>query len=220
MLFIEALMEKAMLKKTISRIIACASCILLAVFLTAVMPGLPAPARGCSACAGQGSVVYVRAHIVIEDGTMSRLDVLWDLSETLAQSLAVQHDCNRDGRLDPAERLALEEAFVSGLRAGNYHTALFVNTQKLDSLPFENPRVEWRGTSPQFQFSIPLQRPVGDGLQLRLQTHDPEMHLQFYHRQDSVSWNQPSCCRLSDNSQLFPRELEMDIQPRDMPGNG
>lgn len=220
MLFIEALMEAAMLKKTASRTIACASGILLSTLLAALMPGFPAPARGCSACAGPGSDVYVRAHIVIKDGTMSRLDVLWDLSETLAQSLAVQHDRNQDGRLYPAERLALEEAFVSGLRVGNYHTALFVNAQELEPLPLDNPRVEWRGTSPQFLFSIPLQEPVGDGLQLRLRTHDPEMHLQFYHRQDSVSWNQPACCRLNDNSQLFPRELEMDIQPRGVLGNG
>ena len=86
--------------------------ILLVALLATVLSGFPASAWGCPACVGSGSDVYVRAHIVIEDGTMKRLDVHWDLSETLAQALVKNHDRDRDGRLDSTERLDLNKAFV------------------------------------------------------------------------------------------------------------
>jgi ABC-type nickel/cobalt efflux system permease component RcnA len=48
---------------------------------------------------------------------------------------------------------------------------------------------------------------------MSLTTYDPKLHFQFYHKQNSVTWNNPACCRLSDNSHLFPKVLEMNILP-------
>jgi ABC-type nickel/cobalt efflux system permease component RcnA len=171
------------------------------------------PAWGCPACAGLESHAYVRTHIVIKNDTLTRLDIRWQLSETLAQALFIDYDIDRDGNLDKEERQALNKAFADGLRSVNYHTTLVANERKLTPLVFDNPRVEWQPTLTRFMFSIQLQEPIGDGLRMSLTTYDPKLHLQFYHVQDSVTWNTPACCRLSHNSHLFPKVLEMSILP-------
>jgi ABC-type uncharacterized transport system substrate-binding protein len=184
-----------------------------AVFLSIMLTAPLSPAWGCPACAGLASYAYVRAHVTIENGTLTRMDIRWQLSETLAQALFIDYDINKDGNLDKEERQALNKAFVDGLRPVNYHTTLVANERKLTPLVFDDLRVEWQPTLIRFMFSIRLQEPIGDGLRMSLATYDPKLHFQFYHVQDSVTWNSPACCRLSHNSHLFPKVLEMNIRP-------
>ncbi|MCF8105475.1 MAG: DUF1007 family protein [Desulfohalobiaceae bacterium] len=186
---------------------------LLSVLLLIGLTGPLSIAWGCSACAGPRSNVYVRAHLTIEESALTRLDIRWQMGETLAQSLLSTHDIDKDGKLDSEEKQALGRILNNELRSEKYHTLLVVNGRTLTSLSFENPRLKWQPAALSFRFGIPLEEPVGDGLQLRLITHDPELYMQFYHQQDSVTWNSPACCMLSDNSHLFPKELEMDIRP-------
>jgi ABC-type nickel/cobalt efflux system permease component RcnA/ABC-type uncharacterized transport system substrate-binding protein len=202
-----------MLTDALLQILRYAAKYLLAVFLSVMITDPLSSAWGCAACAGLGSYAYVRAHIVIKNGTLTRLDIRWQLSETLAQALFINYDINKDGNLDKEERQALNKAYVDGLRSVNYHTALVANERKLTPLVFDNPRVEWQPTLIRFIFSIQLQEPIGDGLRMSLITYDPKLHLEFYHVQDSVTWNSPACCRLSHNSHLFPKVLEMNILP-------
>ena len=186
---------------------------LLAVFLPVLIAGPLPSAWGCPACAGLASYAYVQAHIVIENDTLIRLDARCQLSETLANALFIAHDTDKDENLDTEEKQALNKAFVEGLRPVNYHTTLVVNERELTPLVFENPRVKWQSTLTCFMFSIRLHESIGNGLRMSLTTYDPKLHLQFYHKQNSVTWNSPACCRLSDNSHLFPKVLEMNIRP-------
>ena len=205
--------KRLMLIGTILQTLRHAAKYLLAVFLPIMITAPLHPALGCPACVGLGSYAYVRAHIVIENGTLIRLDTRWQLSETLAQALFIAYDTNKDGNLDIEEKQDLNKAFVDGLRPVNYHTTLVVNERELTPLVFENPRVKWQATLTCFMFSIRLHEPIGDGLRMSLNTYDPKLHLQFYHKQNSVTWNSPACCRLSDNSHRFPKVLEMNIRP-------
>ena len=180
--------------------------------MTGFSCGLPS-AFGCDACGGFGSDIYVRAHVTVQNNRMEQIDVRWDLSEILSESLLEQYDVNRDGRLDTEETDALAGFFAETLHPSEYFITLSVNNRKLPAPVFKNPRFEWQPTGAAFMFSMPLSYEINDMFDLTMQVMDPDFHFMFYYRHDSVTWNRPEGYRLTNNAPFFPQVLEISIQP-------
>lgn len=180
--------------------------------LLAALAMNPPTAWGCAACGGFGSDIYVRTHAEVQGDVLVRLDVQWQLTEMLAHTLFTQYDTDRDGRLDAAEERALVAFFTEDLRRANYLTTLTINGRQVTAPRFENPHLEWQPTRAQFSYSLPLQQPIEDMLELTLQLTDPDHYFMFYYFNDSVAWNAPPGYQISDNTVWFPQVLEISIQ--------
>jgi len=191
------------------RLILCIFTLCLATGFSCRLPS----AYGCAACAGFGSDIYVHVRVTVQNTRMERIDVRWDLSEILSQSLLEQYDVNQDGRLDTEETDALAGFFSETLQPSDYFTTIFVNNRKLSAPDFENPRFEWQPTGAAFMFSMPLSYEIDDVLDLTMQVMDPDFYFMFYYRQDSVTWNRPEGYRLTHNASYFPQVLEISIHP-------
>jgi nickel/cobalt transporter (NicO) family protein len=187
-------------------------CLFSLCLVTGFLGRLPS-AYGCAACGDFGSDIYVHVQVAVQNNRMEQMDVRWDLSEILSQSLLEQYDVNRDGRLDTKETDALAGFFSKTLQPSDYFTTIFVNNRKLSAPDFENPRFEWQPTGAAFMFSMPLSYEINDILDLTMQVMDPDFHLMFYYRHDSVTWNRPEGYRLTHNAAVFPQALEISIQP-------
>jgi ABC-type uncharacterized transport system substrate-binding protein len=181
--------------------------------LPVMLAGTVSSAFACAACAGVGSDIYVRIHVTIQDNGIQQIDVRWDLSEMLSQSLLEQYDVNGDGILDDKEARLLTAFFSEVLHSSDYFTTITVNERKLNTLGFESPRFEWQPAGAGFIYSIPLNAHIKDMLDLTVQVMDPDFNFTFYYRPDSVTWNQPKGYRLSHNARRFPQILTISIQP-------
>ena len=182
------------------------------VLLPALM-SIPHAAWGCGACVtGPGSDVYVYTHQEVQEDRLVRLDIQWELNEKFPHVLLRGYDTEKGGRPGKAERAALTEVFEN-FQSLDYFMTLTVNGRNVSRPVFENERLEWDGEHPGFFFSMPLNRPIEDLLELTLRFNAPNNLLMFYYNTESVKWNAPGGYRISDNTKVFPQVLEIRIQP-------
>lgn len=180
--------------------------------LLAVLAGIIPSAFGCSACGGTGSDMYVRVHAVVENDRLKRLAISWEFTETVARMLAHEYDLNKDGRLNHAEKQALETFFSSRLADNGYFTTVTINNRRLAVPMYENVRLTFDSSDHRFGFDIPLSQDINDGIDLTLQVLDPDARFSFFFRHNSVTWNEPQGYSLIHNAFVFPKKLEIRIQ--------
>ncbi|MEE4362490.1 MAG: DUF1007 family protein [Desulfotignum sp.] len=169
-------------------------------------------AFGCAACAGSGSDIYVRVHAVVADDRLKRLAISWEFTETVVRVLMHEYDLNKDGRLDPTEKQALETFFSKKLADSGYFTTLIINSRTVTGAVYDNLRLTIDSSTPGFQYEIPLNHAIADGLDLTIQFLDPDARFNYYYRHDSVTWNRPQGYSLIHNAFVFPKKLAVRIQ--------
>ncbi len=180
--------------------------------LPLVLSPAPPSALGCAACAGTGSDIYVRVHAVVENHHLIRVTIRWDFSETVVRMLMHEYDQNNDGRLDPTEKQALEAYFSSKLVDFDCFSTLTINRRAVTDAVYDNQRLFMDASSPGFQYDVPLNLAIEDGIDLTLQVLDPDARFNFYYRHDSVTWNKPRGYALVHNAFVFPKKLEVRIE--------
>lgn len=180
--------------------------------LSAMLSMATPSAFGCAACAGTGSDIYVRVHAVVEGDHLKRLAIRWEFSETVVRMLMHEYDQNNDGRLDPTEKKALDAYFSSRLADFDYFSTLTINNRTVTEAVYDNQQLFMDASSPGFQYDVPLNRAIEDGIDLTLQVLDPDARFNFYYRHDSVTWNGPRGYALLHNAFVFPKKLEVRMQ--------
>lgn len=180
--------------------------------LPAVLAGKVPSAFGCAACGGTGSDMYVRVYAVVADDQLKRLAVSWEFTETVARMLTHEYDLNKDGRLNHTEKQALEVFFSKKLADSSYFTTLTINSRTVTGAVYDNQRLTFDSSTPGFQYEIPVNHAIADGLDLTLKVQDPDARFNFYYRHDSVTWNGPRGYSLIHNAFVFPKKLEVRIQ--------
>lgn len=188
-------------------------CLVFLCLVTGFICRLPS-AFGCAHC-GDFDYITVKVHVTVQNNRMEQIDVSWDLSELVSNSILHTYDVNRNGRLDGEEIDALSVFFLETLKSSDYLTKLSVNNQKLSTPDFENIRFKWQPAGKAFTFSVPLSYEINDMLDLTMEIMDPDFDFMFYYRDDSVTWNRPEGYRLVNNAGSFPQVLKISIQPAD-----
>ena len=178
---------------------------------TGLLCRLPS-AFGCALC-GSSDWVNVQVRLIVQNNRMERIDVFWDLSQTVSPVLLSQYDVNKNGRLDGEETDELAIYFLKTLPSSDFFTTISVNKRKLGTPDFENPRFEWQPTEKFLSFSVPLSYEINDMLDISIEVLDPDFYYMFYYRDDSVTWNRPEGYRLTNNAASYPQVLEISIQP-------
>ncbi len=121
--------------------------------------------------------------MMTEQGALAALDVSWTWDEIYSDPFRKTYDKNRNGRFEPAEAAALQQAEITSLAAFSDFVFVHAAGARVPMSPPQDLRIDLVGDQMRFRFRTRLTKPVPlTGLTapggLTVGSYDPEYYIE------------------------------------------